>query len=93
MKNSRSEPWKRAQSKGIGKPAVVAKGLSHQQQQQKKAGPIAGVQIPAGVEIFSTFFRDGELRAAVSYFCSVDVSRDRIVWLREGTGLGTTFIR
>ena len=31
--------------------------------------------------------------AAVSTFCGVDVSRDRIGLLRERTGLGTTFIR
>ena len=31
--------------------------------------------------------------AAVSYFCGVDVSTDRIGRLRERTGLGTGFIR
>ena len=31
--------------------------------------------------------------AAVSYFCSVDVSRDQIVSEADRTGLGTGFIR
>ena len=34
-----------------------------------------------------------ETTAAVSYFCGVDISRDRIVSGADGTGLGSGFIR